>query len=972
MKKTKRLMGKLTFSLLIALLPFISVASNYSYITVPGDPMNTRIYELDNGLKVYLTVYENEPRVHTSIAVRAGSKHDPQEDTGLAHYLEHLMFKGTDKYGSLDWETEKVYLNKIDSLYEVHRHTDDDAERAAIYRMIDSVSYEASKYAIPNEYDRMLSLIGARGTNAYTSVEQTVYINDVPANQLDRWLTIESERFRNPVFRLFHTELETVYEEKNMSLDNDGRKVFDKLYEILYPDHTYGTQTTLGSQEHLKNPSINNIRNFYNTWYVPNNMAIIISGDINPDELIVKIDNHFGGFEPGDVPAFTYEKNPPQNGPFVAEVFGPSAETMRMGWRLPGVNSPEADIARLLSAVLSNGTAGLIDININQAQKVLRAFAFTHPKEDYSTLQISANPKSGQTLEEVKEILLAEVENLKTGNFPDWLLEAIVNDMKLSEIRSLQSNNGRTIAMVNAFTNGIDWENYVNRFNRLEKITKEDVIAFANKYLNTNYAVVYKRQGTDESIIKLDKPLITPVVLNRDDQSDFFREISQVKVETIEPVFLDYKNDISEYSIHGNIPLYYNRNVEDETFTLYYLFDMGNNHDRKLGLAISYLEYLGTENYTPEEIKQQFYRTGTNFNVFNSNEQVYVYLSGLSENMEAGLKLFEELLNEATANEQALENMKGDILRQRENNKLNKNYILRSAMFDYAMYGEQSPLKNILSEEELIEVSGEELIERIHNLTSYEHRVLYYGTHQPEDLVALLEKHRKLPPTLRPLPEEKVFNEVERNQTEVFVVDFDMTQVDLMMLSKASEYREDKIPTVSLFNSYFGTGMSAIVFQELREAKGLAYSAFAFYTTPSKPHRSHYIYTFIGTQNDKLADAMQGMSNLLENMPLSENSFNTARESIVERINTERITRTGVLFNYESAKRMGRDFDMRRAIYEQVPQMEFNDIKEFHQQYVKDSKYAILVLGKKDELNIPALEEYGKVHFLTLEQVFGY
>lgn len=972
MKKTKRLMGKLTFSLLIALLPFISVASNYSYITVPGDPMNTRIYELDNGLKVYLTVYENEPRVHTSIAVRAGSKHDPQEDTGLAHYLEHLMFKGTDKYGSLDWETEKVYLNKIDSLYEVHRHTDDDTERAAIYRMIDSVSYEASKYAIPNEYDRMLSLIGARGTNAYTSVEQTVYINDVPANQLDRWLTIESERFRNPVFRLFHTELETVYEEKNMSLDNDGRKVFDKLYEILYPDHTYGTQTTLGSQEHLKNPSINNIRNFYNTWYVPNNMAIIISGDINPDELIVKIDNHFGGFKPGDVPAFTYEKNPPQNGPFVAEVFGPSAETMRMGWRLPGVNSPEADIARLLSAVLSNGTAGLIDININQAQKVLRAFAFTHPKEDYSTLQISANPKSGQTLEEVKEILLAEVENLKTGNFPDWLLEAIVNDMKLSEIRSLQSNNGRTIAMVNAFTNGIDWENYVNRFNRLEKITKEDVIAFANEYLNSNYAVVYKRQGTDESIIKLDKPLITPVVLNRDNQSDFFREISQVKVETIEPVFLDYKNDISEYSIHGNIPLYYNRNVEDETFTLYYLFDMGNNHDRKLGLAISYLEYLGTENYTPEEIKQQFYRTGTNFNVFNSNEQVYVYLSGLSENMEAGLKLFEELLNEATANEQALENMKGDILRQRENNKLNKNYILRSAMYDYAMYGEQSPLKNILSEEELMEVSGEELIERIHNLTSYEHRVLYYGTHQPEDLVALLEKHRKLPPTLRPLPEETVFNEVERNQTEVFVVDFDMTQVDLMMLSKASEYREDKIPTVSLFNSYFGTGMSAIVFQELREAKGLAYSAFAFYTTPSKPHRSHYIYTFIGTQNDKLADAMQGMSNLLENMPLSENSFNTARESIIERINTERITRTGVLFNYESAKRMGRDFDMRRAIYEQVPQMEFNDIKEFHQQYVKDSKYAILVLGKKDELNIPALEEYGKVHFLTLEQVFGY
>ncbi|TVQ17065.1 MAG: insulinase family protein [Bacteroidetes bacterium] len=972
MKHSRNTIGKLLFILTTLLLPFLAVAGSYSYTTVPGDPMNTRIYELDNGLKVYLTVYENEPRVHTSIAVRAGSKHDPHEDTGLAHYLEHLMFKGTDRFGSLDWEKEKVYLNKIDSLFEVHRRTEDEAERSAIYRVIDSVSYEASKYAIPNEYDRMLSLIGARGTNAYTSVEQTVYINDVPANQLERWLTIESERFRNPIFRLFHTELETVYEEKNMSLDNDGRKVFDKLYEILYPDHTYGTQTTLGSQEHLKNPSIRNIRDFYNTYYVPNNMAIIISGDFDPDELIVKIDNHFGHFEPGDVPAFTYDNNPPQNGPFVAEVFGPSAETIRIGWRLPGVTSREADIVSLMSGILSNGTAGLIDINVNQAQTVLRAGAFTHSKEDYSSLQISATPKSGQTLEEVRDILLAEVENLKTGNFPDWLPEAVINDMKLSEIRTMQSNNGRTRTLVNAFTSGVDLETYVDRFNRWEKITKEDIVAFANAYLDNNYAVVYKRKGTDESIIKLDKPLITPVVLNRDHQSDFFGKISQMEVESIEPVFLDYKNDISEYSIHGNIPLYYNRNVEDETFTLYYLFDMGNNHDQKLGLAIRYLEYLGTDKYSPEEVKQQFYRTGTNFNVFNSNEQVYVFLSGLSENMEAGLKLFEELLNEATANDQALENLKRDILRQRENNKLNKNYILRTAMFDYAMYGEQSPLKNILSEEELMAVTSDELIDRIHNLTGYEHRVLYYGTHQPQELISLLEKHRKLPPTLRPLPEEVAFTEVERNQTEVFVVDFDMTQVDLMMLSKASDYQEEKIPTVNLFNSYFGTGMSAIVFQELREAKGLAYSAFAFYTTPSRPDRSHYIYTFIGTQSDKLSDAMQGMSNLLEDMPVSENSFHTARESIIERINTERITRTGVLFNYETAKRMGRDYDIRRKMYEEVPKMEFNTIQEFHNAYVKDSNYAILVLGKQDELDIEALEEYGKVHFLTLEQVFGY
>lgn len=972
MRNKKSILLQVLFIAIFAALPLISQAGSYTYRTVPGDPMNTRIYTLDNGLKVYLTVYQNEPRVYTSIAVKAGSKHDPADNTGLAHYLEHLMFKGTDRFGTLDFEKESYYLNKIDSLYEVHRLLEDEVERAAIYRVIDSLSYEASKYAIPNEYDRLLSVLGARGTNAYTSVEQTVYINDIPSNQLERWITVEAERFRNPIFRLFHTELETVYEEKNMSLDNDGRKVFDAFFELLYPHHTYGTQTTLGSQEHLKNPSIRTIRDFYNTYYVPNNMAIILSGDFDPDQVIQMIDDSFGKFEPGPVPEFSFGHEEPITQPIEADVFGPSAETLRLGWRLPGANSPEADVATLLARVLSNQTAGLLDLNVNQAQKVLRANAGLYSKEDYSTLQLMASPKSGQELEEVRDILLEEIENLKAGNFPGWLVEAVINDMKLGEIRQMQNNRGRTSAIVNAFTRNMAWEHYVDRFNRWEQITKEDVVAFANAYLGNNYAVVYKRKGTDESIIKVDKPQITPVVLNRDHQSPFYTKIAEMPFQNIEPVFLNYEEDIKHYTVNGNIPLYYNENTEDETFTLYYLFDMGNNHDRKLGLAIRYLEYLGTENYSPEEIKQQFYRTGTSFNVFNSDEQVYVYLTGLSQNMEEGLKLFEELLAEASHNTQALENLKRDILRGRENNKLNKNYILRTAMFDYAMYGEDSPLKNILSEEELLAVTSEELLDRIHGLSSYEHRILYYGNHQPQELISLLQTHRRVPQTLMPLPEETPFTQMERNQTEVFVMDFDMTQVDLMMLANASQFQPEKAPKVNLFNSYFGSGMSAIVFQELREAKGLAYSAFAIYTTPARPDRNHFIYTFIGTQNDKLAEAMDGMNNLLNNMPLSETSFNAARESIIERINTERITRTGVLFNYETARRMGRDYDIRRDVYNEVPNLAFDDIQAFQQEYVQGQNYAILVLGKKDELDIPTLEEYGKVHFLTLEDVFGY
>ena len=278
------------------------IENNYEF--VENDPLNARIYTLDNGLKVYLSSYDDAPRVQTSIAIKAGSKNDPADATGLAHYLEHMLFKGTDKYGSLDYKQEKVLLDKIEDLYEEYRTVDmtDTLNRDLIWRQIDSISGEAAKLCIANEYDKMLSGIGAKGTNAYTSNEKTVYINDIPSNQIEKWLKIEAERFRMPVFRLFHTELETVYEEKNRSLDSDGSKMFEGLMSGLFPNHQYGTQTTIGTINHLKNPSLKEIRKYFNKYYVPNNMAICMSGDFDYDEVINLIDKYFGVFERKDNP----------------------------------------------------------------------------------------------------------------------------------------------------------------------------------------------------------------------------------------------------------------------------------------------------------------------------------------------------------------------------------------------------------------------------------------------------------------------------------------------------------------------------------------------------------------------------------------------------------------------------------------------------------------------------------------------
>lgn len=206
---------------------------NVNYDSVPGDPLKTRIYTLNNGLKVFISVVKDQPKIQGYVVIKAGSKNDPPYATGLAHYLEHMLFKGTTNFGTLNYEKEKPLLQKIEDLYEVYRKTSDIKERKKIYHEIDSVSGIAAQYAIANEYDKMIAAIGGEKSNAYTWFDQTVYFEQFPSNQLFNWLRLQSDRFRNPVMRIFHTELEAVYEEKNMSLDDDNDKLMDELFANL-------------------------------------------------------------------------------------------------------------------------------------------------------------------------------------------------------------------------------------------------------------------------------------------------------------------------------------------------------------------------------------------------------------------------------------------------------------------------------------------------------------------------------------------------------------------------------------------------------------------------------------------------------------------------------------------------------------------------------------------------------------------
>jgi zinc protease len=948
-------------------------SNGYSYEYADNDPLKVRIYTLKNGLKVYLSQYAAEPRIQTQIAVKAGGKNDPATNTGLAHYLEHIMFKGTADFGTLDWQKESPLLDSIENMFTHYGTLTDSIERANYYMLIDKVSNEASKYAIANEYDKMVSELGARGTNAYTTEDRTVYINDVPSNQLENWLQIEANRFKKIVPRLFHTELEAVYEEKNRSLDNDYWKTFETLYRNVFPKHQYGTQTVIGTIEHLKNPSITEIKKYFDTYYRPNNVAICLSGDLDYDKTIAWIDKYFSDWQPSEnLPAWTKIQEDPIAAPVVKDVYGPDAEWVNLGFRFNGRNSEDYNLLRLTDMILANSQAGLIDINLKQAQKVIDPGSYVDNLNDYAIHTFTGRPREGQTLEQVKDLLLEQIELVKKGEFEDWLIEATINDLKKSKIQSSEENWSRSSDLVTAFTNGIPWNQFINETDELKKYTKEDIVKFANDHYNDNFVVIYKRTGKDQNALKVTKPSITKVALNTEDKSPFHQALLNNKVEKLQPVFIDYNKDIQKLSMNKGVEVLYTPNTENGLFSLYYLSDVGSNNDPKLSVAVEYLQYLGTEEMSSDDFKKEFYKLGCNFNVFAAEDQTYISLTGLTENMSKALPLFEKLLANAKADDEALKNMIDGMFKERDDIKKDKGAIMFQGLMNYGLYGAKSPFTNVLSNKELTQVKAEELVAMIKDFTKTEHRVLYYGPEKAEQVVALLNEHHSLPDQLKPVPPAVEFKMQDVSKSNVYWANYDMVQEEIMFLQKGDQFDKTRIPISRMFNEYFGGNMSSPVFQELREAQGLAYSVFAYYGTPSKPTENDLFYAYIGTQADKQPEAMKAMQKLLIDFPKSESGFEVAKTAILNQIESERVTKANVLFNYETARKRGLDYDIRKDVYEQTQKYTLDDVVKFQKQYVQGKNYNIVLIGNKDKINFKELAPYGKVQELTLDEIFGY
>ena len=966
-------MKKAIIGALAALCTLTAGAKDYKYQSVSGDPMHTRIYTLDNGLKVYLSKNTEMPRVTAYIAVNTGHRNDPADCTGLAHYLEHLMFKGTKSYGTSDYTAEKPYLDKIRDLYEEYRTLTDPNARKIKYHEIDSVSQLAARYNIPNEYDKIMATIGSENSNAYTSFDVTCYMEDVPANEIERWLRLQSDRFQNMVIRGFHTELEAVYEEKNMSLANDGEKAFNALMAKLYPSHSYGTQTTIGTQEHLKNPSIVEIEKYFNKYYRPNNVAICMAGDFDYDKMISTIEKHFGAWQKGnDITPRYFPAQTEITSVRDTTVVGQEQELVILGWRFAGASSQEIDTLKLINNVLYNGMCGLIDIDLNQKMAVLESNSECMMLKDYTTFLMGANPKDGQTLEQARDAMLSVIEKLKKGEWDEELLTSAINNMKRNRLESLEENEARVSMMVDAFINGLNWKDHVEAIDRMSKITKEDVIAFANRHFKNNFVCTYKRKGEDSNIKKIEKPIITPIPSNRDMASQYLKNLSKETVEPIHPQFVDFDKDLTKAETKKKLPVLYVQNKDNSLFQLVFRYTFGDRADAKYGLMNDYVPLLGTSKMSNEEIKKQFYKLACDYKISVRPDFTTISIVGLQENMTAALRLLEHFISDAKADKELYGQLVDNILKERSEDKQSQKACFNH-LWSYALHGAKSDATNLLSEQELRNTDPKVFTDLLKEIPSFEHTVVYYGPLSLKELDAVITKNHKTAKHLAKVPVNKEWNWNLTTKPEVLIAPYEANNIYLRMYSNEGKKSDiSRCPIIELFNEYFGGGMNSIVFQELRETRGLAYNANAIYKFPMRKQDSEYWQEHIITQNDKMMDCINTFRQITDDMPLTESAFNVAKQSILKSLAATRTTKSGIISSYIKSQRLGLNKDINSIIYDAMQGITMQDILNFEQQNVKGKPLHYIILGNENELDIKSLEKIAPIRRVSLEEIFGY
>jgi zinc protease len=956
-KSAMRVFSTLAFWLLV-----FPLFAQVNITSVPGDPINVKQFKLPNGLTVFLSEKHDVPQVMGAIIVRTGSKKDPADNTGMAHYLEHMLFKGTTELGTTNYEKEKVHLDEINRLYDELGKTKDEAKRLEIQKKINEESVKAAQYAIPNEMDRMLSEIGGEDVNAFTTNEITAYHNTFPSNQMERWLDIYDHRFEKPVFRLFQSELETVYEEKNRGNEEPFTYLFEKFMESFYKVHPYGQQTTIGKTEHLKNPSLTAMYNYFNKWYVANNMALVLCGDFNSEEVIPMIQARFSDWRSAEVPKFPEYKEEPFKGRELITMRATPIKVGALGFRIPAMNQQDEAEMEVILNLLSNGEAGALD-RISREGKILQAGTFEMVEQDYGAAIIFFIPKIvGQKLDKAEAIVKAEIEKIRTGNFDPNLLEAV----KLSLIKNFQRqwerNDERALAIGSCFGAEINWADYLNYEKNIRKITKEDIMRVANKYLAENYLVLQSKMGKPEKE-KLSKPAFEPVIPKEEAHSEYYERWKKIPEGQAKPRFVNFENDIRTSMVGEKISLTTTPNPYNSIFSMRIRFGTGKHYDPIIKFISGYLALASSEQYDVNNFSQRMYELGTSVSSYANEHEFVISIEGLEENLSKSLDLIYRHYTTLKADEKIIKKMASDTEAELKISKRSPSFWSQ-VLNQYVLLGEKSVYLREPGVSDLKKLKAQQILDAFKAAMQYEVQINFVGNLSHESLKSVFEKEFPITQVKDRKPKQAlVYHErnLPKENTIYLLNDKKAVQSQVFFFIEGKALDLNDLPVIMGFNKYFGGDMSSLVFQEIREFRSLAYSTYAQYQAPMKPGQECFFTGYVGCQADKTIDAVSAMNDLIHNMPSKPERWESLQSSLIQSAQSERPDFRSIMYTIEYWKNRGLNKDPNESYIERYKAMNYQNILDFYTANIKGKPMSVTIVGNTGAFDLKALGKFGKI-----------
>ncbi len=952
-------------SILIAL-----IVVGHFLLAQPQDVLKVTTHKLDNGFTIFLNEDPTATKMFGAAMVKAGAVNESEDATGMAHYLEHLLFKGTDKLGTSDYQKEKPLLDSISGLYEQLAQELDKEVQLKIQKQINDLAVKSAKYGLPNEFDKLLKSIGGTNINAFTSYDMTFYHNSFPSHETEKWLDLYATRFENPVFRSFQSELEVVYEEKNRAMDGMENKIFEEMNKANFPNLPYGKWGVLGTVEHLKKPSLIKMKAFYEKHYVAKNMALILTGNFTSKEVLPLIAEKFKNLSDKEAPVLKLPELEPLSENQIKKIRITPIKVEILGWQTVSSNHKDRVALDVCESILSNDSeTGLLN-QLSDNNEVMAVFGGSDNYNEAGAFFVAIVPKPFvQSISNVDKKIEGVLNKLKNGDFSSKLLSASKYELEKWFQRDMERLSGRGIAIGMAFSQGVTWEEYISYPQRVNGVTKEDVVRVAKKYFGKQISKIISRTGFPKKV-KLDKPPFKAVSRTQKDSSVYAKNFKNIPSKSFQPKFLDFDKDIEKTIIYKNQTLTKTSNPVNDLFYLTIKFKKGHLNNEKLKVAADLMNYSGAGEYSYSELKKAFSSVGCSY-YFSCNEN-YLTLSvnGSEGNFNAAIDLINLLVKEPKKDDDGFKLMFKTVKLDRKGEKRDRSMLGR-ALYDYAQLGNHSGVLLRPSGKEIKKMDASELISAYKDVAeNYKVEISYVGNIPLNDIKNKLENKVDLFLNNK----ENPYVERERapvSKNKVIIVN-DKKAIQSQVYFYIPDDKRDVLEYASFkaFNNYFGGGFSGIITQEIREYRSLAYSSGGRYVFPVKSNA--YFFAYIGCQADKTNKAILVLDSLINNMPQKPERINSLKKSL----------RLSVVSSYPDFKdinqiisyyqKHGFDKDPKIDAYKKYDSLTMDEIVQFYEKSIKGKSRVITIYGNTKKMDLNQLKQFGEVEVLQLKDVIKF